>query len=660
METEVTEFSNTLTRITAGGTGADVIDKLNTPLSQVEEHLNTLSQRINGLSNKSAVIRRYVPMSSDVFVGALVYFNSDSMHSRFEPALAALKTEPGKQGESIEADSARVEGMVIALDSEEAGTTTILGTMLCGGYWESTDAMHGCIGTDIDKPGAYFLSPTNAGHAVQDTNGHLRQPVFTNYGGGKFNMGCAYLAHDNHYHASCELGDNWVSVTDAPDGVTIPENSYWYYNGSADSSFTNLGELSDQITAIFYKGALQARTAKTFIISGGYLWCTELQAPAKNSIVVFNHYPFAYNGAVVRAVQSSNDALTVSNVNGTVTLTPNDFVNGTQTNAARAVTSINSNTINYTPVISGLSAGPGIDVELASTGVATISSSSQIGVPIDAYNVNHLQTNMTSDGYYLYFTFPKGRQSALVMSQPVTDVDEDTQLKAYAWAIAASGSAQFDVSYYWVPLKDSGSSISLSHSAQATARLVGATSSGGAAYNEATSGINITGRGMLYARLEILGAPNTDVKLLRLGFKLEVVSATTASTHVSSITNITAMINNAVAGASIKKYSCVTMSNAKLVTCSNTVEAYSNECIGVALAAASADTNCSYVYSGTITDSNFNFIAGNAIYIGLNGTLTQENPANDSNALFIQRVGTAISATTIQINIEPGVIKSKN
>ena len=128
---DVTSFTDTLTRITAGGSGQDVLDKLNTPLAQIETHLNKLASAIAGLDNKSAVIRRYVPLSSDTFIGALVYFNAAEGRSRFEPALAALKTIPGRQGESIEADSARVEGIVIALDSEMSGQSTVFGTILC-------------------------------------------------------------------------------------------------------------------------------------------------------------------------------------------------------------------------------------------------------------------------------------------------------------------------------------------------------------------------------------------------------------------------------------------------------------------------------------------------------------------------------------------------
>ena len=655
------EFSNTITRVTAGGSGKDVLDKLNTPLGQIEGHLNKLASRIEGLDNKSAVIRRYVPCSSDVFVGALVYFNSNQNHLRFEPAQALLKAVPGRQGESVEADCARVEGIIIALDSEVSGQTTVFATMLSGGYWESSDVMLGCLGNAVDKPGVYYLSPTSAGHAVQDTNGHLRQPVLSNYGGGKFSMSCGYLAHDNHYHASCTLADGWIPCSEPPAGVTPPKDANYWYNGVGDTAYESLGELSDQITAVFFNGLLQNLETSDFSIADGYLWYNPVVAPQPGSVTLFNHYPFAYNGAFLRSVESTNEALSVENINGAIKLTPNAFVNGTNTNTARAVASINKNIINYTPVVSGVSAGPGIDIKLTSYGIATISSTSQIGVPVDAYNVNHMQTNMTSDGYYLYFTFPKGRQSALVMSSPITGVTTGTKLKAFAWACTATGSASFKISYYWVPQPVVGQTAALSREAVGEAKLssAGSTSSTSdyTSYTEASGGAIITGNGMLYARMEIENPPANDIKLLRVGFRMEIADASAIKPDHTNITDIKALTNTDIAAVAMPKYTCVVRAADGLRPCRSTEARYSNECLGVLYEDAAAGQECTYMICGALKDSTFNFVAGAAVYIGVSGELTQQDPSANPSAAFIQRVGTALDSGSLQINIEQGVIK---
>ena len=60
---------------------------------------------------------------------------------------------------------------------------------------------------------------------------------------------------------------------------------------------------------------------------------------------------------------------------------------------------------------------------------------------------------------------------------------------------------------------------------------------------------------------------------------------------------------------------------------------------------------------GALKDSTFNFVYGAAVYIGVSGELTQQDPSTNPSAAFIQRVGTALDSGSLQINIEQGVIK---
>jgi len=52
------------------------------------------------------------------------------------------------------------------------------------------------------------------------------------------------------------------------------------------------------------------------------------------------------------------------------------------------------------------------------------------------------------------------------------------------------------------------------------------------------------------------------------------------------------------------------------------------------------------VTSGYISNSSWNFIPGNNVFIGQNAILTQNNPINNA---FIQKIGIATNATTINI-----------
>ena len=172
--------------------------------------LNDLSGRIETLSTKSAIIRQHVPLANGVGVGALVYY--DTTNRCFALAQALTLAETGASGNTIEAPQARVEGIVIATDT---GSDPLTGTLLTGGYWEDMNVTNACLNVNATRatdasPGIYYLSPSIAGKATQTTDGHLRQPVLSYYGAGKFSMSIFYMAHDNHFHASQVLDGQWV------------------------------------------------------------------------------------------------------------------------------------------------------------------------------------------------------------------------------------------------------------------------------------------------------------------------------------------------------------------------------------------------------------------------------------------------------------------
>lgn len=654
---EINEFSNSLTRITAGGTGADVLDKLNAPLGQIEDHLNTLSSRLADINTKSAVVRKYVPLSSGVTAGTLVYFNSEAGHSRFEPALAALLATPGSQGESVEAPSARVEGLVISVDTPADSTGTVMGTLLCGGYWESMAVLQNCLGTDAGKPGVYYLSPTTAGKAVRDPGSHLRQPVLSNYGGGKFSMSLFYMAHDSHFHSSCTLQGTWRPVDTLPEGVEeAPADALYWYDGADDSPCSSLGELSKRTTAVFCKGILQ-HTEDTFTIAGGYLWCKDTEAPEEGTVTLFNHYPFAYNSPVVRSIESTNGSLTVSNRNGVVQLTANDFTGGRSARSALAISAITDNTLLYTPVVSGLAAGPGISIKTEGSGLATVSSTERSGYPVDAYSINHNQTTLTSDGKFLYITFPKGRRSSLVMNVPVTNTDEGTRMRGYAWCCGVGEGASFNVKFYWSPMPTLQSPSSIPQTSQAEGTLQFTGNYGSVTYAETSAYAELEGPGMLSALVEIAGTPSSDVRMLRIGFKLEVEEAEASKVETTEFNNVNAIMNTAEAGARITRYSCVKAVGGKVETCSSRSAEDAGKCIGIAIEDAAPGDNVRYMASGIIQSSSFNFPEGCSLYVGTDGHLTAEDPASSTTARYIHRMGTSVTQAVLQINPYPCIIK---
>lgn len=516
--TEINEFTGILTRITAGGTGQQALDKLNLPLSQIEAALNTLAGRISGMASKCAVVKKDAPLSSDCYPGALVYFNTEPEHMRYEPALAQLLGEFGTQGQSVEAPCARVVGIVLDKKNVADGTGNVQGTLLLGGYWESPVFASGTI-DGTPTAGIYYLSPDTPGKATLDPQYHLRQPIFCYEGEGKLVMGLQYMAHDNHFHGSLTLdGANWTAAADRPAGVSLPAGgARWIYVDDDTQGYINLGELSSRTTAVFHEGLLQ--NEDHFVVSGGYVWCKDQDAPEDGSVVIFNSYPFSYDSPVVRDIESGNDALTIKFQNGRVLVTQNDFEQGEIEQVPMAIYGIDGKTLKMTQVLTGLRAGPGTTVSVNQDGVATIASSLMANTPLDAYSINHNGTTVTSDGTFLYLTFPAGRTSTMVINMNVNGMQSDMELDAKVWGCCAGQGATFNVNVYWLPAPVADGPVDIPSTPTALGTLTFPDAgTGKLSYGETSTALRITGNGQLVASVAISAQPSNDIRLTRIGF----------------------------------------------------------------------------------------------------------------------------------------------
>ena len=310
------------------------------------------------------------------------------------------------------------------------------------------------IGTDTTA-GVFYLSPAVAGKATKETNGHLRQPVLSYYGtGAGFSLNIFYMAHDNHFHASQVLEANWTPVTG---GTDVPASAQFVYSGTYDLGLGTLGDT----TAVFYKGVLQVPGSAqdaAFIVQNEKLYCALPTPPNANEVTIFNHYPFAYENAIIRSVYSDTDSLTVENTNGIIKLTANAFVAGEVAPSAYAVSSIQGRTMNFTPIVANVYAGPGISVSRSVDGGAYVSTASLIGTLMDAYNVNHNGTTLVSAGALEYLTFQAGRNSNFVMTVPVKGIT--TPCSVSVWAMkrgTQSVSPGLAVEVMWIPDPTTGS-----------------------------------------------------------------------------------------------------------------------------------------------------------------------------------------------------------
>lgn len=626
-----------LPRIAANVAGEEAIAMLNAPVIATEEALNKLSMRLSNLNNKSAIIRQHVPIADGVTTGDLVYFDTEV--SAFKQAQALLLSEPGANGASIEAPCARVEGLIISTDASQ-----VTGTLLCGGYYNDNIVAELCLGGNATA-GTYYLSPFNAGKAVKDPKGHLRQPVLSYHGNGELTLNVFYMAHDNHFHGSIVLGNNWVPASSITE-VDIPTNASWVYIGSDDANFINLGELTKHTTAIFYNGILQT-SDDSFFVNNGMLWATSKSAPLANTVAIFNHYPFAYGSPVVRGVESTNEALSVKNKNGLVQLTQNAFISGSTSNSSLAISAIAENIIKYTPVVSDVVAGPGILVDRGVNGTLAISSSALINNLLDATSINHNGTTVTSDGIYQFITFPKGRKCSFTMQLNVDNVEQSLKLKAYVWGTAIGKSSSFDVDCYFMPTPTESSAVTIDRTVRTTTSLSIGGTANSVALGTTKDAMQFSGPGTLIAKVSNIDSTDT-INLFRVGFKLALVEDSIISTTADIISS-TAITGGLPTGYNANMFETVKVVDGKLKQCTSASTDNCNTCIGITIAKGDVGEHVQYMVTGIIQDPSFSFTPGSPVYIGYTGKLTQEIT---SSMLYKQRIGTALTATAVQIDIK--------
>lgn len=500
------EFTGKLTRVTAGGTGETVLAKLNQPLDEIEAALNSLAARIGSVSERSCVLRQYVPLSPDCFSGALVYFNPEAGHARFEPAFAAVSD--AVDGQPVEAASTRVEGMVVALASTGTGSDTVLGTLLTGGYWKDADMLSACVGESAEA-GTYYLS-ASPGHASATPMLGLCQPVLSAYGDGSFGLSLLYRAQDGHHHQSHLLSPAaWRDVTEA-DGA--PDGYSQVYDTSLDAEWDLLGPLHQSGSAVFIDGTLD--TTGIVAICDGKLF---RRSAYSGSTVVFSCYPFMYGDTVVRTVVSASPLVKVSQVGGTVRLSAFDFPDSSTAPSPVAVSGLSGPTLRLTPVVSEIIAGPGVSVSGdPGTGRTTISSGALVGTLLDAYAVNHNGTVMSSDGALLHTVFPAGRSASLTLSVPLSGMSGRT-MRARACVVTSGCDVTLLCTFLFLPMQRDA--VLPTDGVTGTLALTG--TSGKAVLGTDDTGLAVTGDGMLYITMAPSSVPASDVRLLRIGAMLE-------------------------------------------------------------------------------------------------------------------------------------------
>lgn len=118
------------------------------------------------------------------------------------------------------------------------------------------------------------------------------------------------------------------------------------------------------------------------------------------------------------------------------------------------------------------------------------------------------------------------------------------------------------------------------------------------------------------------------------------------------VSDISANVSLYTAAVSISGHTPVIATASGVIPASSSNVSHSSVVIGVSNGACIAGALCSVVTSGDIVEPSWSWIAGGAVYLSSNGTLTQTAPTTG----FILQVGVAVLPTKIIVGIRLPII----
>lgn len=507
--------------ISNGQVGNDVT--FNTPLQALIDRTAYLKQQLDALTNKSNILAFGVAISNDVVVGDLVYFNKDTR--KFEKALAAWSDTFDSNGDLIPSTKSQVRGVIV----ETTGNATA--TLLLAGEYTSA-AVTARLFTDI---GEYYLSATDPGGATKVAP-MLKVPVLSYLGGNKFIFTPDIAATPNHSHKAFNLTAGWLDITDpAFNGMEIPGTAVKGYDIASDPELSELFAIYHGEAVVFNDGVLLDSTS--VVINKDNIWWMKAATPT-GVFVLYTYTPFVRGEPILRTASSATvNELEVLANNGHLQINAKPWVvSPTVTTVPYAIANITDKTLQRTPVITSVNAGPGINVVTTSEGRAVVSQDTSMEALIEADIIDLNNALQFADDPFVFFNMPANRESSILYRVCIPKLTSGVNYKAAAWAMRkgmTGGTVPTPVTYpaitvimTFVPNPGSGY-VDLGTLTTVSTSLTAFSSVQGYLYYHETpaSGgrIAVLSEGTLYVKF-VMTASAGDKVLSRLGCKIYVES----------------------------------------------------------------------------------------------------------------------------------------
>lgn len=495
---------------------------MNKPLADLIERTDWLKQQVDQITAGRNLVALYDNVDASVIVGDAVYL--DTATGTVKRALARFAAEYAADGSLRLADS----GYVLGIVTEKPNATSA--RVVTTGTYEDQILADVVFGVSAD-PGVFRLSMTNDGELTKDEQ-ELDILVAVYQGGGRFALFDKRASIPNHIHQLYTLGGLWLAESDSQfDDMEKPAGAVYGYDLANDPDIQRLFPNIPGLIRLYGDGDLLLDT-EVIANSDNIWWVDSAPVPSDpadyGTIEAAITTPYTFGEPILRGARSDTPTeLLLSADQGILTanMAPWDTTIGGA--VAQAVTGLSGRVATLGPVVSSVGVIGDLEKIEDSNGGVVLSLGLGLNQLIEPQIVNLNNAVEASDGYYVYYALPTGRDAALLGRISIPYFQSATlEAAVVAEVHGQSGGGAIPALNVNYSVKNYPAALSFMGSTwDGTFNMpTPAIAANHALIVEADAGdrFNVTSKGTVY--LEIgFDSPAEDIKIARFGLILYVV-----------------------------------------------------------------------------------------------------------------------------------------
>jgi hypothetical protein len=491
-------------------------DEMNKPLQDLIERTDWLKSQVDQITAGENLIATYADMDETTAVGEAVYIDPNT--GTVKQALAGFKNEYAQDGSLRLSDSGYVLGIVIEKLNATSGRVWINGTI------EDQTLADATLGVSAD-PGIYRLSMTNNGE-LTPAEQELDILVIQYAGNGVMTLFDKRAAIPNHMHQTYILTETWLLESNSQfDEMVKPSGATYGYDLASDADIQRIFSGPASLVRIYGDGKLLLET-EVLSNEDNIWWVDAVTVPTDyTDLEAVITTPYTFGEPILRGARTDTpDEITLSAEQGILTTNMKPWVEEVGPAQDTAVGSVNGRTATIVPVVS--SVGVLGDLEKAEDGNGGVVISLGLGLNsfIEPKIVNLNNAIEVTDGYYVYYALPAGRDAKMLgrISIPYfQDANLEAAVVAEVQGLSGGGAIPaLNVNYRTIEFSDTEKALPSSWEGAFTLPTPAITANNQLVV-EADGGdrFNVTSKGTVFLELGF-DTPSEDLKITRFGVVL--------------------------------------------------------------------------------------------------------------------------------------------